>query len=81
MSRTDHGQGGFNGLSGPESVRVWEVFGKAYAFVAGGGSNVVQVVDMADPQNPTPIGCLWPDYGDPDPPEGAEGIDLITHGL
>ena len=80
VSRTDHGQGGFNGLSGPESVRVWEVFGKAYAFVAGGGSNVVQVVDMADPQNPTPIGCLWPDYGDPDPPEGAEGIDLITHG-
>jgi hypothetical protein len=77
-ARIDHGQNGFFGLTGPEDIEVSGTFGRTYAFVAGGGSNAIQVIDMTDPQEPLAVDCIWHEYGDLGPLGRTADADIIA---
>ena len=78
-ARIDHGQNGFTGLAGPEDIEVSGTLGRTYAFVAGGGPNTVQVIDMTDPREPLAVDCIWHGYGDPGPLGRTADIDIVAH--
>lgn len=78
-ARIDHGQNGFTGLAGPEDIEVSGTLGRTYAFVAGGGPNTIQVIDMTDPREPLAVDCIWHEYGDPGPLGRAADTDIVAH--
>ncbi|MCE2508179.1 MAG: hypothetical protein J4G04_02595 [Nitrosopumilaceae archaeon] len=78
-ARLDHGQNGFSGLAGPEDIEVSGTLGRTYAFVAGGGPNTIQVIDMTDPRKPLAVDCIWHEYGDPGPLGRTADIDIVAH--
>ena len=79
VARVDHALDGFTGLAGPEDVEVFGVFGKAYAFVAGGGTNAIQIMDVTDPRTPSPVSCI--SHGVYDLAVHAADIGVITKGV
>ena len=79
VARADHTVNGFTGLAGPEDVEVFGVFGKTYAFVAGGGTNAIQIMDVTDPRMPSPVSCI--SHGISDLVVQATGIGIITKGV
>ena len=78
-ARADHTLDGFTGLAGPEAVEVFGVFGKTYAFVAGGGTNAIQIMDVTDPRMPSPVSCI--SHGISDLAVHAADIGIITKGV
>ena len=78
-ARADHTVDGFTGLAGPEDVEVFGVFGKTYAFVAGGGTNAIQIMDVTDPRMPSPVSCI--SHGIADLAAQATDIEIITKGV
>ena len=78
-ARIDHGQNGFTGLAGPEDIAVSGTLGRTYAFVAGGGTNTIQVIDVTDPREPLAVDCIWHGYGDPGPLGRTADIDIVAH--
>ena len=79
VARADHTLNGFTGLAGPEDVEVFGVFGKTYAFVAGGGTNAIQIMDVTDPRMPSPVSCI--SHGISDLAVHTADIDIITKGV
>lgn len=79
VARADYAVNGFTGLAGPEDVEVFGVFGKTYAFVAGGGTNAIQIMDVTDPRMPLPVSCI--SHGITDLAVHSTGIGIITKGV
>ena len=54
VSLLRHGESGFV-MDSPEGIATGEISGKHYAFVTGGHSESVQVVDISNPAMPEPV--------------------------
>lgn len=76
VAQVENGDSGFSGLIGPEAIEVSGTLGRTYAYVAGGGSNVIQVIDVTNPHKPVASHCIWHKYADS--VRTAE-MDVIPH--
>ena len=70
------GEGGFTELAGAKDVVVVEIDGITYALVASYQDSGVQIIDLSDPENPTPAAGIADGVGGYTEMGGAAGICL-----
>ena len=67
-------------LSGPRNIAVFENGGRTYAAVAARDGDAVQILDVTDPADPTPVGSIADGAGlELDGPEGIATFGNGTH--
>ena len=70
------GEGGFTELAGAKDIVVVEIDGGTYALVASSQDSGVQIIDITDPENPTPAAGIADGVGGFTELGGAAGICL-----
>ena len=66
--------GEFDALGGPRGVDIAEIVGRMYAVVAALDDDGVQVIDITDPRDPTPVSSVFDGEGGFDALPGADGV-------
>ena len=68
VSSAVDGRDGFDSLDGASDVAIWVTAGRTYAAVAAYSDDAVQVIDITDPANPTPVSSAV---------DGRDGFDSL----
>ena len=71
------GRGGFEALRQATGVEVFDMYGRTYAVVAAWDDDGVQVINMTDPANPTPVSAAFDDTGGFGALDGALGVEVF----
>ena len=74
------GVGGFEGLGGARSVDTVEIGGSTYALVAASGYNGLQIIDITDPENPSPTASVTEGVDGFEELRGARSVDTVVIG-
>ena len=74
------GHGGFDAMADMFHVHPYEVNGGVYAIVAGYASNGIQIIDVTDPQSPTPASSVFDGSGGFEALVGPTGLDVFIIG-
>ena len=77
ISITD-GYVGFQQLDGAAHLAIVEIDSSTYALVAATTSNGVQIINMTNPENPTPVSSVTDGVGGFNTLAGAFGISTVT---
>ena len=72
------GSGGYDALGGASDIEVTSSSGNTYALVAGWADNGIQVIDVTDPTNPSPVASVFDSQGSFDALGGANDIEITT---
>ena len=71
------GTGGFDALAGAEGIAVHEFSGRTYALVTGYWDDGLQVIDVTDPEDPTPAASVFDGAGGFDALAGASDVAVV----
>ena len=74
------GHGGFDAMADMFHVHTYEVNGGVYAIVAGYASNGIQIIDITNPQVPTPASSVFDGSGGFEALVGPTGLDVFIIG-
>ena len=75
------GDDGTRLLAGAKEIGIYTISGSTYAVVTSGNEDGIQIIDISDPTNPTPVGNLADNdggLGDTRELAGAKGIAIET---
>ena len=80
VSAVFDGSGGFSALNGTTDVEVFEKGGRAYAIVAAGWDDGVQIMDITNPAHPSPVSAVFDGSGGFSALDGAADVELFETG-
>ena len=75
----DHSEG-FDALKGAADVYVYEMRGRAYAFVAAMHDHGLQIMDITNPMRPVSVSAAFDGYGEFSALEGAADVEVYDIG-
>ena len=74
----EDGAGGFEELEGPKGVTAVTVGSSTYALVAAYGDDGVQIINITDPNNPTPVASIGDGEDGFEELKGARYVTTVT---
>ena len=69
--------GGFSALDGAHDVEVFEIEGQVYAIVTAQYDNGVQIMDITNPAQPTPVSAVFDNFEGFSALDGAHDVDVF----